>query len=281
MTVGVITDATGDLPVELLKKHRLPCVPHLIIWGDETLVEGIDIDGESFYRRLAQDSRHPKTSQPTAESFVEAINQVVADAGAHEVVAVLVSEKVSGAIAACNLARQMVDVPVHIVDTRTVSLGLGMAAIAAAEARDAGADVGGVIAATREVADKTHTLFTVDTLEYLHRGGRIGRASWMLGTALAIKPVLAVVDGAVEGVGRVRTRKRALMNLLDIAEARIVPGRSVRMGVMHGAAPNDAAWLADQARARFAPETLIVTQICAAIGVHAGPRVAGLAFYQP
>ncbi len=281
MTVGVITDATGDLPAELLEKHRLPCVPHLIVWGEETLVEGVDIDGARFYRRLAQDPQHPKTAQPTAESFVAAINAAVAETGAREVVAVLVSEKLSGAVPACNLARQMVDTPVHIVDTRTISLGLGMAAIAAAEARDADGDVGEVIAAARGVADKTHVIFTVDTLDYLHRGGRIGRASWMLGTALAVKPVLAVVDGGVEGIGRVRTRRRALANLLDTAAARIDPSRPVRMGVMHGAAPDEAEWLAGQVRERFAPESLIITQICAAIGVHAGPGALGLAFYQP
>lgn len=281
MTVGVITDATGDLPAELLEKYRLPCVPHLIIWGDETLVEGVDIDGERFYQRLAADSRHPRTAQPTAESFVKAIREAVADTGASEVVAVLVSERVSGAVPSCNLARQMVDVPVHIVDTGTVSLSLGMAAIAAAEARDAGADAAGVIAAARGVAEKSHTIFTVDTLDYLHRGGRIGRATWMLGTALAIKPVLAVVDGMVEGVARVRTRKRALAYLLDAAAEQIDPRRPVRMGVMHGSAPDDAAWLVEQARARFAPESMIVARICAAIGVHAGPGALGLAFYQP
>lgn len=281
MAVGVITDATGDLPAELLRKYRLPCVPHLIIWGTETLVEGVDIDGPRFYQRLANDRQHPKTAQPTTESFVEAINQAVRENDADEVVAVLVSENLSGAVPACNMARQEVGVPVHIVDTRSISLGLGMAAIAAAEARDQGADVEGVIAAARRVAERTHVIFTVDTLDYLHRGGRIGRATWMLGTALAIKPVLGLVDGVVEGIGRVRTRKRALANLLDVAAERIAPDRPVHMGVMQGAAPEDAAWVAEQARARFDPEVLIETQICAAIGVHGGPGVVGLAFYQP
>jgi DegV family protein with EDD domain len=276
MPVGVITDATGDLPADLLERYRLPCVPHLILWGGETLVEGIDIDGESFYRRLAQDPEYPRTAQPTTEAFIEAIKATKAD----EVVAVLVSEKLSGAVPACNLARQMVDIPVHIVDTHSISLGLGMAAIAAAEARDAGADAAGIIAAVREVADKMSVIFTLDTMEYLHRGGRIGKATWLVGAALSIKPLLAVVDGGIEAIGRVRTRRRALANLLDVAAERITAGGRVRMGVMHGAIPAEAHHITEQVRERFAPESLIVNNICAAIGVHAGPGVAGLAFYQ-
>jgi DegV family protein with EDD domain len=277
MSVGVITDATGDLPAVLLEQHRLPCVPHLIVWGEETLVEGIDIDGKTFYDRLARDPVYPHTSQPTAQSFVEAIEAT----GADEVVAVLVSEQLSGAVPACNLARQMVDVPVHIVDTHTISLGLGMAAIAAAQARDASADAAGIIAAAEAVASQMNVVFKVDTLEYLHRGGRIGRAQWLLGSALSIKPILAVVDGAVEGIERVRTRQRAMQRLLDIVGERVEPGRPVHMGVMHGAAPDAAARLAEQVRERFAPEVLIEASICAAIGVHAGPGCVGLAFYQP
>jgi DegV family protein with EDD domain len=277
MSVGVITDATSDLPAALLEEHRLPCAPHLIVWGDETLVGGVDIDGQAFYDRLASDPVYPHTSQPTAQAFVEAIEAT----GADEVVAVLISEKLSGAVPACNLARRMVDIPVHIVDTRTVSLGLGMAAIAAAQARDAGADVEGVIAAAKAVASKMNVIFKVDTLEYLRRGGRIGRARSLLGVTLAIKPILAVVDGAVEGIERVRTRQRATQRLLDIAGERIEQGRPVHMGVMHAAAPDDAALLAEQVRERFSPEVLIEATLYAAIGVHVGPDSLGLAFYQP
>ena len=178
--IAILTDSTCDLPQELREKHNIYVVPQTLVWGEEIMRDGYDIDNETFYRRLPVDPVHPKTSQPSVGEFAKMYQEI--SQAADEIVAVLLSYKLSGTITSAERAKEMVDTPVHIVDSRSASLGLGAAVLAAVEARDEGGDVATIIAAVEKRASNTRIVFVVDTLEYLHRGGRIGGAAKLVGT---------------------------------------------------------------------------------------------------
>ena len=180
--IAILTDSTCDLPQELREKHDIHVIPLQLIWGEETLYDGRDIDAEAFYRRLPVDPVHPKTSQPSVGDFAELYMQL--GEAADEIVAVFISNELGGTIASAEAAKEMADIPIHIVDSRTVSLGLGMVVMAAVEAREAGIDSTAIVAAAERRAANSRAIIMVNTLEYLHKGGRIGGTTRLVGTAL-------------------------------------------------------------------------------------------------
>jgi DegV family protein with EDD domain len=275
--VAILTDSTCDLPQELREKHDIHVIPLQLIWGEETLYDGRDIDAETFYRRLPVDPVHPKTSQPSVGDFAEMFRQIAA--GADEIVAVLISNGLSGTIASAEGAKEMVDIPVHIVDSRTVSLGLGAVVMAAIGAREAGVDSTAIVAAAERRAANSRAVIMVDTLEYLHKGGRIGGAARMLGTALDLKPVLHLEDGRLELVDRVRTRSKAIARMLEVAIDGLDKDAPLGGAVLHSAAPQDAARVAEQYQALYKPREFMVSQVTPTIGVHVGPRALGVISY--
>lgn len=275
--IAILTDSTCDLPQELREKHDIRVIPLQLIWGEETLYDGRDIDAETFYKRLPVDPIHPKTSQPSVGDFAELYKQIgeVAD----EIVAVLISSELSGIIASAEGAKEMVDIPVHVVDSRTVSLGLGMIVMSAVETREAGADSAAIVAAAERRAANSRAVIMVDTLEYLHKGGRIGGAARLLGTALDLKPVLHLVDGRLEPVSRVRTRSKAIARMLEVAIDGLDRDAPLGGAVLHSAAPEDAARVAEQYQALYNPQEFMVSQVTPIIGVHVGPRALGVISY--
>lgn len=218
MTVHIVTDSTCDLPRELVERYPIEVVPLTVFFGEEALLDGVDIDAESFYRRLASSRVLPRTSQPSVEQFVAAYRKVFAR-GADAVASIHISAKLSGTLNSARLAAAEV-VPevgrlVELVDSKNVSLGLGAVVLAAAERAAAGATLEEVVAVARATIEAVHVVCVLDTLEYLQRGGRIGRARSMLGSLLNVKPLVHVEDGEVAPFDRVRTRARALERLAD------------------------------------------------------------------
>ncbi|NPV68654.1 MAG: DegV family protein [Anaerolineae bacterium] len=277
---ALVTDTTADLPTELVRQHNIYMIPQIIVWGRESLREGIDITSAEFFQRLATTTVMPTTSRPVPSDTVDLFKRAIKETGAESVVAVVVSKDVSGTVSSVEQAMKEVDFPVHLVDTRTISLALGLTVLKVAEARDAGASPEEAVALARATAANSHAIFTPGTLEFLRRGGRIGGARHLLGTALNIKPILTIQDGHVEPLENVRTRKRALQRLIELTGERIAPGKPVQLGVVHGAVPEEAAEVASALEQLYKPERLLQSWIGASIGVHAGPGVLGIMIVQ-
>lgn len=273
---ALVTDSTCNLYPELAVGRRIHIVPLYVLWGDHSYRDGVDLGERELFRRLATERELPKTSQATPQDFVDAFKQARVAEKAEAVVCGVLSSSLSGTYASAMQAREMVDFPVYVVDTRKVSWALGFTMLAAAEARDAGQTPQQIAQVIAETAERTQILFTIESLEYIHRGGRIGNASRLLGTALNIKPLLEIRDGIVNSVDKVRTRKRALERMLDLIE-QIGNGRQIiRLAVIHGDVEAEAAALRDVAVARFQPRESYLSYAAAVLGVHVGPGTLGI-----
>jgi DegV family protein with EDD domain len=276
--IAVVTDSTAYIPEEALGDLSIPVIPLWLIWGDERFRDGVDIDPPTFYRRLRESKTFPTTSQPSAGEFVDFFRQ--AGAGADAIVGVFISSKLSGTVPNAQAARaQLPELTIRIVDSLSTSMGLGFVALAAAQAAAAGQSLDEVVATAEDMRDRIHLLFTVDTLEYLHRGGRIGGAKRLLGTALNIKPLLHLEEGSIEPLVQVRTKRKAVMQMLEIAEERLGGKRMAEAAVLDVDSPKEGASVIEQVRDRFGISTVYRTTVSPVIGAHAGPGTVGIAFY--
>lgn len=275
--IAIVTDSTCDVPPELVKEYGITIVPLYLLWGREQLVDGQDIDTATFYTRLPEDPDHPSTSQPTPTDFI----QVLQNIPARDVVVITLSKMLSGTYASARQAEQEVGKRCHVVDSRSLSMGLGWQVLAAARAREQGLGIEGMIAAAERVRQRSSLLLTVDTLEYLRRGGRIGAVAKFLGSVVQLKPLLAVnhETGVLEPVERVRTRKRALGRLLEETFKRVDPGKPTRVAIIHGAAAEDAQALLQEVEKICEPREVIASVITPVLGVHGGPGVVGICAY--
>jgi DegV family protein with EDD domain len=275
--VAIVTDSTCDIPDELLRKYQITVVPLYVIWGDEQLRDGVDIDEETFFARLPDDPVPPQTSQPTPGDFMRAIEKL----DAREVLVITLSKALSGTHESACQAREELDVPVRVVDSFSLSMGLGWQVLAAARAREEGADVEGMVAAAQRVRQDTSLLLTVDTLEYLHRGGRIGAAAKLLGSVVQLKPLLTINhdNGILEPVEKIRTRRRALRRIVEGTFERVDPAKPTHAAVIHGAASSDARMLLHEVLQRCERVETVVSALTPVLGVHGGPGTVGIAAY--
>jgi DegV family protein with EDD domain len=277
-SVVVVTDSSAYIPEEALGDFSIPVIPLWLHWGDERFRDGVDIDPPTFYRRLQTDETFPTTSQPSAGEFLDFFRQV--GVGAEAIVGVFVTSKLSGTVANAQAAQaELSDVTIRVVDSLSTSMGMGFMVLAAARAAAAGKSLDEVVAAAEDIRDRAHLLFAVDTLEFLHRGGRIGGAKWLLGTALSIKPLLHLDDGTIKPLVQVRTKRKAVARMLDIAEERLGGKRMAEAAVIDAGTPEEGDALAEQVRERFGISPVYRTAVSPAIGTHAGPGTVGLVFY--
>jgi DegV family protein with EDD domain len=273
-----VTDSTCDIPRELVEQYNIHVVPQILIMGDKTWLDGVDIDSPTFYELLRTSPDFPASSQPHVTSFQDLFVELAQEADG--IAAILVSDELSGTINSAQVAAaNLPEIPIEIIDSRAVSLQLGFIVLAAAQAAATGADLQTVVAAAREMMAKVKILFLVDTLEYLHRGGRIGAAARLFGTALKLKPVLEIRDGIVQPVTRVRTRRKALDKVLDLVAEQLGGAQGAYMAVLHIAAPEEAVQFAEQLEERFHPVKIISGECGPVLGTHAGPGTVGVAFY--
>jgi DegV family protein with EDD domain len=277
--IAIVTDSTAYLPAKIIKRYQLRVIPLKIHWGEETYLDGVDITPAEFYSRLAKDSVVPTTSQPSMQEFLQVFNNLISD-GYEGIVAPLISSGISGTVAsALAAAREFSHLPVEIVDTRSTSAGQGLVVLAAARAAAQGKSLMEVRRVAEEVAQRLHVFFTVDTLKYLHRGGRIGGAARYLGTALSIKPILYFnTEGKIDALERTRTKRKALQRLIILAEERS-EGQTVHMGVIHANAPEVAEDFRKQIIQRLNCAEMFITELSPVIGTHVGPGTIGLALY--
>jgi DegV family protein with EDD domain len=275
-SIAIVTDSTAYLPPDVRERLGIPVIPLNVLWGEEVLKDGVDIDPPTFYRHLQTAKVMPTTSQPSAGEFVEFFRRVAEEKGTDTIVGAFISSQLSGTIASAEAAKGLLpDLRIEVVDSRSTSMGLGFQVMAAAEAAQAGASVEEVLAAAARVRERLYILFMVDTLEFLHRGGRIGGGKRFLGTALQIKPILGL-DGVIEGVEQVRTKKKALARMLEIMQERAKNSSVFRAAVVHANALEEAQALAENVRDLLKPEELYLAEVSPVIGTHTGPGTLGI-----
>ncbi len=275
--VAVVTDSTATIPKDIMEQYPLWEAPQVLIFGEETLEDRVDIQPNEFYERLETDPHHPTTSQVTPASFQKIFGKLL-DEG-YDILAVLVSPKLSGTVESANQVKEMYpDAAIEVFNSESVAMGLGWQALMAARAAKEGA----TLAECKEVVERakplTGVVFAVDTLEYLHRGGRIGGGTKFLGTALNFKPILEIRDGAVESVERVRTRKKSLARVVRLIEERIAGRKPLHLAALHAKAEEDARWLLEVGCAHLHPDEKMYAEVSPVVGTHGGPGVVGLAY---
>jgi DegV family protein with EDD domain len=277
--IAILTDSTAYLSKDQIDEYGIEVIPLNVIWEGTSYLDNVDISSDEFYERLKTAKELPTTSQPPVGAFKEYFDRIAPEA--EGIVAVLLSDKISGTIASAKAAlEQMGDFPIEIVDSKTTTAGLALVVLEAAKLAKEGKDLAAVSARAREVSDKVKTMFLVDTLEFLHKGGRIGGAQRFVGSLLSVKPILHLLDGSVDTLDSVRTKKKALSTFIEIARADIEQQTGkVYVGIFHGLAEEDANHMAGQVKAIFSPEDLSISGLSPVIGVHTGPGTVGLAYF--
>jgi DegV family protein with EDD domain len=273
--VAVVTDSTADLPTQLVKARDITVVPLTLNFEGRSLLDGVEIRPSEFYRRLPNATTHPTTSQPSAGSFAEAYARLLENHD--EIVSIHISEKLSGTFASAMQGAEMTDAKrVRVVDSQLVSMSLGLLTLAAADIATKEADGATVERRVSEMREHVQTYFSVATLEFLRRGGRIGRASAMLGSVLQVKPVLCIRDGLVTPLERVRTFDRALNRIVALTRE-VDRGKGLCVIVGHADAEADAERVARELEP--VADTLMIQPLGPVVGAHAGPGVVGVGCY--
>jgi len=277
--IAIVTDSTADIPREVVEAQGIYIIPLKILFGQQEFSDGVDITPLEFYRKLRESSALPTTSQPSAGDFCKLYGESIQ--AAESIISIHLSAELSGTLESAHAARAQLDspVPIHIVDSRTTSMGLGFMALAAAQMVASGLDAPKIVEQISALIPRMNVLFAVDTLEYLHKGGRIGGAERLLGSILRIKPLLEITDGKVEALDKARTKPRAVARLLDMMEARVSGADTVYAAVMHGDAEQEALAVREEIGKRFPCRELYLCDLCPALGVHTGPGLLGVAFY--
>jgi DegV family protein with EDD domain len=274
MSVRVVTDSACDLSPSLVEAMRIEVVPLSIRFGDEELVDRDELSPEEFWDRLRSTSALPETSAPSAGKFEERFRNLI-ERGASGIICINLSSRLSATMQAAQVAANTVrdDCPIVVIDSRTVSMGLGALCLTAARRAADGARLEEVVEDVLSRRDRTQLYGTLDTLEFLKRGGRIGNARALLGSMLSIKPIVEVREGAVEESGKVRTRSKALHVLAEKAKAQPIDS----LAVLHGQAA-DVDDLLELLSDCFPRDDIVTGLVGPVIGTHAGPGVIGVSF---
>jgi DegV family protein with EDD domain len=274
MTVRIITDSSASIPQPLVEELGITVIPSLICFGEEVYRDGVDLSTEQFYERLTSDKNFPTTSVPAPQSFVDAYERLAEEAD--EVAVITISQKLSavGEVArqAMGLARRCPRV--EIVDTTWALMSQGLIVITAARAARDGANLDEVLEVARRNIPRTDLRMAFDTLKYLERGGRIGKAQAWMGSMLRINPILGLKDGEICPVGREHSRSKAIDSLCDFARSF---AHIEEMAIGDGTTPEEAESLAARLNDSFPAERVIRFKVTAAVGAHVGPHVVAVA----
>ena len=270
MTVKIITDSTSDLPPELAKELGITVIPLYVHFGTDAYRDGIDLTTDDFYQRLTTDKTHPTTSVPPPAAYAEAYDKLAKETD--EIMVLTISRKLSATYdsAKQGLGERKSQSRVELVDSRLSLMGLGLIAIAAAKAAKKGADLKEVLALTKDNIPRLDMRIAFDTLEYLRRGGRIGKAQAFFGSLLKINPILTIKDGEVYPAARERSRAKAIDYLVDFA----ADYASIEeMALEDATTPDEADGLAERLGAKFPKDKIYRSKVSPVIGAHVGPRV--------
>ena len=275
--IAVVTDSTADLTPEMVEELGVTVVPLRVIFGNEAYREGVDITTEEFYERLVKSRQLPTTSAPSVGDFQEVYERLLKEADG--IISIHISSKLSGTVQVAETARQSVAKPerITVVDSLAVSIGMGFVIMEAVEAARAGAKLAEVKATAESAARRFHARFMLDTLEYVRRGGRIGRARAYLGALLSVKPIISIRDGELYPEERVRTRARGLERLIQWA----VRHQNVkRAAVGHSTTADEAESIRQRLAMAFPNVKVHLVRFGPVLGTHGGPGIVGVAFIE-
>lgn len=276
--VAIVVDSTAYIPQALVEQYRMHIIPLLVNWSGDSLRDNVDITPDDFYQRLESAKEMPSTSQPSAGEFFDLYSKVAEEA--ESILSIHISSELSGTVASAHAAAKLMgDFPIEIVDSLSTSMGLGFMALTAARAVENGAGLKEAAAAARALIPSVRVVFVVDTLEFLHRGGRIGGAQRLFGSMLSIKPLLELQEGKIEALEKVRTKRKAVQRLLDIAVEACAGKSKVHAAVANASAPQEAQSVADELQKLLDPAELYIVDMSPVIGTHTGPGALGIAWY--
>lgn len=276
--VIIATDSSAYLPKEYVHKYQIPVLPLTVNWEGKSYYDGIDIQAEEFYQQLGQSKSMATTSQVTVGQFLEVFGKLL-DAG-NQVLYLGISSGISATINSALQAKAELGDPENLIvmDSQFVSMALGLMVLEVAKAAENGASLQECYQLAQDAVGRIGVFFTVDTLEYLHRGGRINSAKRLLGSALNLKPIMEIRDGKIELVESVISRKKALNRMVDLIE-KGVDGRSpVRLAPFHALAFDDMVIMENLAIERMHPIEIIRSEVSPVIGSHVGPGTVSMAY---
>jgi DegV family protein with EDD domain len=276
-SVKIISDSSAYLPQKFVDQYGITILPLSLIWDGKSYRDGIDISATEFYTRQATSTTLSTTSQVTVIQYKEAYQKLL-DEG-HEIMVLPLSMGISGSYySALQALSDFPGKPIELIDTKLVSMALSFMVLTVARAAEKGADLTSCRHAALEAYPKIGVYFTVETLKYLAAGGRIGGAKKFLGTALDIKPVLAIINGKIEPVASVRTKRKAMEKMLDLIEKDAAGRQPVKISVFHANVPDEAQALLERATTRFEAVESILSEVSPAIGSHTGPGTISVAY---
>jgi len=275
--IAIVTDSTAYIPKGLIEQYNISVIPLMLIWGEETYRDDIDIKPTDFYTRLQGTKIMPTTSQPTIADFKILFDRLHGEG--YEILSILISDQLSGTVSSATQARKLTpDATIEIVNSNTTAMELGFHVLAAARAAENGASLAECKAIAENAQERTGIIFAVDTLEFLHRGGRIGGGARFLGTALKLKPLLEINGGSIAALERVRTKRKAHNRLIELIEARVAGKKNIRLATLNANAVDEAQALLDQANGNMEVVESVFAEVSPVIGVHVGPGTVGLAY---
>jgi DegV family protein with EDD domain len=278
--VALLTDSTCDIPQELIHKYQITVIPQMVIWGEETYQDRVDISPREFYRRLESENDLPSTTQPSPGTF-ERYYQEAREKGAEEVVILTVSSALSGTYQLAKKVGAEMNFPVHVVDSRGPTMSLGWQVLAAARERERGGVVEDMLRVVEQTRQKLSQVVLLDSLKFLHRGGRIGTAKRLLGSVLNIKPLVKInhEEGGVEAAGQTRTREKGMEMLIERFLEGVHSAASLRIAVLHGNAEQEAQNIMQRLKDMYHPVEILSNITGPVLGVNTGPRALAICGY--
>ena len=276
--IHVVTDTTSGLPADLARQYDIPVIPQVVIFGDESYLEGVEIDYTTFLSRLRTAKTLPKTAAPPPGLFADVFRQRVQPGDT--VLCIHPSAELSGTVrSALTAAADFADADIRVLDTRTIAGPLAALVLLAAQWAEQGEGADTIMARLQALIPRSHLYFLVDTLEFLQKGGRIGGAAALIGSVLQVKPILELRDGRVEPLERERTQRKALARLKELTLAQAARGAESRLSVLHAGAPQAAQALAGDLGQQLGVADVMIMDLTPAIVTHAGPGVLGVGFF--
>ena len=275
--VAIVTDSTASIPADLVAKYNIHVVPLLVVWDGTAYRDGVDITPEAFYVKLREAKTLPTSSQPAAKDFLDVYRKLL-DEG-YDILTIVISSKMSGTYNSAEQAKKALDAAnIAVFDSLSTGMETGFQALLAARAAAEGASLQECLEIVERARENGGFLLMVPTLEFLHRGGRIGGASRLFGTMLRIKPILEVRGGRVEPLEKVRTRSKVIQRMADIVVERIGNARPLHIAAVHTGAEEDARKVLAQLTERVQPDEALLGMVSPVIGTHVGPNGIGLIY---
>ncbi len=278
--IAIVTDSTSDIPKDMVKEHQITSVPLSVIFGEETFLDdGIQITIEEFYKKLRSEEKLPTTTQPTPRDFVDVYKDLLKD---HDrVVSIHISKKMSGTINSAEMAKQqMPDAPIEIIDSEFTHMPLGFLVLEAAKVANAGGSNSAIKSTIDGLRNRMNELFVPSTLEYLKKGGRIGKAKGLIASLLEIKPILTLHDGEVSQFKTARRWNQAKTEIIDSMETLINDPSKLTVSVGDSDTEEDGTEMYDRIKEKFNPKKIFRVNIGAVVGTHLGPGGIAVSFYE-